>query len=287
MEIDDKMVFIEGEDHGRYPFSNSLLIRDKVRALVDTGSGEPLRDLAKRERVDMIIHTHCHEDHIAGDRFFDSEIAIHRLEAPMLERVEKLVDLYGMGESLSPFILNLVGCSGFSVDHKFEDGHIFDLGDIQLKAIHTPGHSMGHTCFFEEERGVLFLGDIDLSSFGPWYGALDSTIDDFISSIRRVKGLKPQLAISSHKGVIREGIGERLDAFLEKIYEREERILGFLTSNGRELEEVVAQALIYGNFPEAMRPFYMAMERTMVQKHLKRLIDNGKVERSGEIYRSL
>ena len=287
MKIDDKVVFIEGENHGHYPYANSLLIKDEVTALIDAGIGKSIEELAKKERVDLIIHTHSHEDHIAGDGFFRSEIAIHSLEAPILEKVERLADLYGSkGEEMISFIRGFIGYKGLRVDHKFEDGYIFHLGDIQLKAVHTPGHSMGHTCFFENERKMLFSGDIDLSSFGPWYEALDSSIDDFISSIKRVKALRPKVVISSHKGVILDDIGDRFDVYLAKIYEREDKILGYLDSK-RNLDSIVSQAFIYGKFPEVMRSWYVLMERIMVEKHLERLIWMGKVERTEDTFSAL
>mgnify|MGYP002508219585 CR=1 FL=1 len=41
-----------------------------------------------------------------------------------------------------------------------EDGDIIDLGGRQVEVLHTPGHSPGHMCFFERERGYLFTGDL-------------------------------------------------------------------------------------------------------------------------------
>ena len=34
------------------------------------------------------------------------------------------------------------------------------LGGETLTVLHTPGHSPGHLCFWEEERGYLFTGDL-------------------------------------------------------------------------------------------------------------------------------
>ncbi|NCA93331.1 MBL fold metallo-hydrolase, partial [bacterium] len=41
-----------------------------------------------------------------------------------------------------------------------KDGDVIDLGDRIIKIIHTPGHSPGHMCFWEEQRGYLFTGDL-------------------------------------------------------------------------------------------------------------------------------
>lgn len=39
------------------------------------------------------------------------------------------------------------------------DGHVFDLGGRKLSVIHTPGHSRGSVCIFDEQTGTLFTGD--------------------------------------------------------------------------------------------------------------------------------
>ena len=49
----------------------------------------------------------------------------------------------------------------------FADGDVFDLGGVRIRAIHAPGHTRGHSLFHVEPDDVLYLGDIDLSSFGP------------------------------------------------------------------------------------------------------------------------
>ncbi|MDM7202729.1 MAG: MBL fold metallo-hydrolase, partial [Thermodesulfobacteriaceae bacterium] len=41
----------------------------------------------------------------------------------------------------------------------FEDGELIKIGKKILKVIHTPGHSPGSVCFWEEEEGILFTGD--------------------------------------------------------------------------------------------------------------------------------
>ena len=40
------------------------------------------------------------------------------------------------------------------------DGDSLDLGGRRLSVLHTPGHSPGHVCFWEPERGYLFSGDL-------------------------------------------------------------------------------------------------------------------------------
>ncbi len=58
-----------------------------------------------------------------------------------------------------------------------KDGEILDLGSVTVEVLHCPGHSPGSLSFYFREPQVLFLGDTDLTPFGPWYGDIYSDID--------------------------------------------------------------------------------------------------------------
>lgn len=290
-EITQNLFFIEGNNKGRYPYSNSLLVKDETNVLVDSGAGEEIMyRLAKNERIDFLINSHAHEDHIACNNLFDSNICINKLEMHVLDSVaDKLVEIYGckntvFDKEMTFFIENFVKYNKIKVYIGFEDGFVFDLGDTKLRVIHTPGHSKGHSCFFDEKDKILFSADIDLSSFGPWYGAMDSDIDEFIESIERIKRLTPEIIISSHKGVIEEDIDVKLDEYKEKIYEREEKILEFI-GKGKTLDEIVDQFIIYGNISEDLKQMYRPFEKNMIEKHLDRLIRDNKIVKKDNYFK--
>lgn len=73
--------------------------------------------------------------------------------------------------------------------HLLHDGDGLDLGGRKLSVVHTPGHSPGHCCFYEEERGYLFSGDL------LYVGKLDAfypTTDPrrFWRSVQKVRKLE-------------------------------------------------------------------------------------------------
>lgn len=67
-----------------------------------------------------------------------------------------------------------------------KDGDVIDLGGRSLKVYHTPGHSPGHLCFFEELSGYLFTGDL-LYDQTPVYAFYPSTSPaDLVNSLERI-----------------------------------------------------------------------------------------------------
>lgn len=287
VQIGERIFFIEGENKGRYPYSNSVFIDDDVKALIDTGIGRDLvTNIARRKKVDYIIYSHGHEDHIAGNYIFkDATVCSHKLDAPAVRSVENLAQLYAPKGTNAERLANLFLREQFQlrdskVDLEFQEGHVFHQGSIELEVIHTPGHSRGHCCFSFSREKLVFLGDIDVSSFGPWYGGLDSDIDQFIESIRKITVLKFEVAVSSHKGIIYgcKTIEKKLNDYLSRIFEREDKILEFLGKE-RRLDEIVNRAIIYGYFPEPKDMFRLC-EKIMIEKHLQRLIKEGLIERT-------
>ena len=82
--------------------------------------------------------------------------------------------------------------------------------------LHTPGHSPGHCCFYEKERGYLYSGDLVYS------GCLDAFYPstnpiEFMNSVDKIRKLDIQKICPSHHEInIPIGIVNRIyDAFCE------------------------------------------------------------------------
>jgi len=250
-------------------------------------------EIAKDKKIDLVVNSHGHEDHVACNNLFkDAKICSHRFDAPIIRSVDKLKELYGSTEAEAKRLIDSLLDEHFrlrdsSVDLEFEVGHVFDLGATRLEVIHTPGHSRGHCCFSIPSEKLVFLADIDLSSFGPWYGCLDSDIGQFIESIERVRDLQFEVAITSHKGIVSERkiVEEKLSDYLNRIFEREERLLEFLTQE-RSIDEIVNRAIIYGHFAEPQAVFRL-FERTMIEKHLERLVEKNLLAHTDEGFKAV
>jgi glyoxylase-like metal-dependent hydrolase (beta-lactamase superfamily II) len=278
-QIAPSILLVEGEKRGQFPFSHSILIHDEVTALIDTGCGiERLQRLKEEHPPHLVINSHAHPDHIPGNWLFaDLPLLVPRESFDYCGRIQQMSERFtgskAMAQKWRDYIHEATNFrDALPTDH-YKDSHLFRLGSVELWAIHCPGHTEDSYCFLEPRLEILFSFDIELSSFGPWYGHPSSDIAQFEASIRRVRDLKPRMVVSSHMGIISDRIDERFQAYLDVFAQRDRRILEYL-SQERRLEEMVDQPLIYRDYPYAAELLRL-WDKNMLQKHLDRLVERG------------
>lgn len=123
----------------------------------------------------------------------------------------------------------------------------------------------------------MFLGDIDLSSFGPYYGDRSSNLDDFERSMARCREIDAKWDVTFHqKGVVegRSNFLVELDTYADIVRQREPSLLRFL-SEPRSLAEIVAHRFVYRAHVDL--PFVTAVERRTAELHLARMVTIGLV----------
>ncbi len=275
----ENLFFLKGEQGGRFPYCNGLLIEGERRVLVDSGFGLPVRkEILATGGADVIINTHFHFDHTYGNRYFPAaEIWAHPIDALAIQS-EAMFNLFTGFAKIGEFPGKDAFPGGIQqrkVAREIRDGEILDFGSLKLQVLHTPGHTPGHISLYEPEERILFAGDIDLSSFGPWYGNDLSDIEDFEASIERLLQIKPKILVTSHMDVVKEGIEERLREYAAKIGERDQAILKFLGS-GKTMEDLLEARLIFRQYPEP-KQLYRFLEQVMLEKHLQRLLRQGRI----------
>ena len=101
--------------------------------------------------VKGILLTHGHYDHIIAvdevKSLTSAVVCSHEIEKQMLENPEVNLSVYsGLSATVIP-------------EKLFNDGDIFQVGESSLKVLHTPGHTPGGVCYYDEENGNLFAGD--------------------------------------------------------------------------------------------------------------------------------
>lgn len=286
--IVDDIYLVEDPYGARIPRCHCLYIEGERTALIDTSSGPELVNTMRGKRVDMILSTHFHEDHILNHTAFpDAEVWAHPLDAPAIRSPQKFCEMLGfymMGEEeLAQQFIDLFQLKECRVDGEFKDGQVFDLGHTRVQIVHTPGHSAGHCAFYFPRQDILYTGDIDLTRFGPWYGGLTSDIDQFFESARRFKDIQPGLVVSAHRGLLPgKELPRLLDEYMSKIQVREERILKAL-EKPQTLEQLTARGLMYDR-PLHHPQMAVFFEKMWLLMHLQHLIREGVVGLEGEVY---
>ena len=278
-----------GEKSGKYPDGNQVTVRGAGSLaafdtpLVANRLGSELLD------ADLVVLGHVHEDHMAGlHRLTHAPVYVHEADVEAARSWDGLARHYGYGpEVLAAMRIKIEAEFHYVArpDAKaYADGASWDLGGgVTVRAIHMPGHTRGHCVLLVEPGGIAFMGDIDLSSFGPYYGDATSNLAAFRHTLNAVKDIPAKVWITSHhKGVItdRATFLALLKAFASRLDAREEAIADFLRQRPLTLAELVAHRFVY---PKHLNDLYYAdAERRTIEQHLDALRQCGRaVEEEG------
>jgi glyoxylase-like metal-dependent hydrolase (beta-lactamase superfamily II) len=186
-------MFVKGFSTGLIDTNSYLLacLSSKLAIVIDAGqnSAEKLISCAERHQLQIvkILLTHSHWDHIA-----DIAVLKKSLHVPIYVHQKDASNVQNPGFDGLPlqFVIE-----GVEVDHYLADGEIIDLGNLHMRVIHTPGHSPGCVCFYEESQKVLFSGDtlfqgtigrIDLPTACPF---------EMLTSLQKLKALPKETVV--------------------------------------------------------------------------------------------
>ncbi|WP_105616442.1 MBL fold metallo-hydrolase [Vallitalea okinawensis] len=169
-KVDEKTYIISEYAHWERAHSY-LLIGDKEAALIDTGLGignikEVVDKLTSLPVV--VLTTHAHWDHMGGHNFFE-QIFVHHKDVKWIEQglpisleVIRNHVIRGMKNNDLPVGFKIENYHIFKgqVSGRLKDDDVIDIGNRFVRVIHTPGHSPGHVCYYEDKTGYLFSGDL-------------------------------------------------------------------------------------------------------------------------------
>ena len=135
--------------------NNYLIVDEKTKeaALIDCSSiDDRIDEEIEKQGANLkyILLTHGHFDHIAGirpNRFKNNpQIVMHKADSDWLNNANQYLPMFGMPEITIP-----------KVDVFVDDGDTIQLGSLEIKVLHTPGHTQGVVCYLVD--GNLFSGD--------------------------------------------------------------------------------------------------------------------------------
>lgn len=183
-----------------------LLLGTECAVLIDTGLGvsniKSVVDSLTSLPI-LVITTHIHWDHIGGHRYFndfavyENEIKWISEEFPIPLNVVKNNLTLKPCEFPSDFCLDDYTILMGTPTRILHDGDEIDLGNRMLKVIHTPGHSPGHCCFYEQDKGWLYSGDLIYKGcLDAFYPTTDPLL--FMRSVEKIRELHLEKVLPAH-----------------------------------------------------------------------------------------
>jgi glyoxylase-like metal-dependent hydrolase (beta-lactamase superfamily II) len=227
--------------------TNTWIVGSAPSVVIDPGPDIPehLADVAREAgSVGAVLVTHDHPDHAPGALPFGRLVG-----APV-------------------YAFRLAGAETLSARQRVR------AGELDLTAVHTPGHSSDHVAFFEPDSGALFTGDTVVGRGTSFIDPPDGDLVRYVRSLRRLLDLDPRSLYPGHGPVVLRA-RERILDYLAHRDEREAQVLSALADGPRTIAEMVE--VIYADHPEEVRP----LAARSVLAHLLKLADEGRAERIG------
>lgn len=120
--------------------------------------------------IGQLVNTHGHFDHAGGNarlkQVTNCETAAHSNDVAWIENHDKHYQEFELKYSNyfpvppeAKFSFDIASGTSTQVDRYLSDGDRIDLKDRSLEVIHTPGHTPGCICLFDEGNELLFTGD--------------------------------------------------------------------------------------------------------------------------------
>lgn len=187
--------------------------------------------------IRSFLVTHVHRDHytqaVVLGREVGSHVSLGIGEKPSLERLRNAAP----GESHHTPVLQRAGATEIAEqwaaalrgeridpalwsdpDTWLDGDHRLSVGERDLDAVSTPGHTQGHFVFADRSAGLLFAGDHVLPTITPSIGFEGSDpvqpLGDFMASLTKVRGL-PDLRVLPAHGPVGMSSHERVDQLLD------------------------------------------------------------------------
>lgn len=187
---------------GGVAMTNCFLIADEAtgKAVVfdapDHTTGPLLAEARKRgwEVVGLWL-THGHFDHFADHSevkraFPKARVLLHELDQRKALHPDMQTRLFGL-----PFVI-----PPCKADEFVKDNDRLELGDLEVRVLHTPGHSPGHVGYYFPAEKLLIGGDLIIGGSVGRTDLPDSRHADLEASIRRVMELPAETRLLAGHG---------------------------------------------------------------------------------------
>jgi len=283
-----RVTLLVGGERGRFPFSNCLLVRGaRASVLVDSGCG-PDRLEAVRGRVDAVVYTHVHPDHVWGHGLLAGAKSHVPLVDAAYRSLEALAARYAP-EIVAEWLGYAGGVFGLAgpppADEVYGPWEEVRVGDVSIVAVPARGHTRGHTMILA--GGHVHLSDVDLTGFGPWYGHPESSLEAFAADIDLARELaaESKAVSTSHRERVfapGEALAE-LDAYTRALCRQVTATAQAAARAGGPVKpgDLAGRGVIYRRYAPGMEAVMRYFEEAMIEKILYFLASRGAARYTG------
>jgi glyoxylase-like metal-dependent hydrolase (beta-lactamase superfamily II) len=151
------------------------------------------------------------------------------------------------------------------------DGDVVRAGTLNLTALHTPGHSADHLCFWIAEDRAAFTGDLVLGKGSSMVTYPEGSVASYLDSLKRLAAMKPRILFPGHWDPVTDAL-QKIDEYRTHRLEREAQVLAEVRLGRGTARELTRR--VYG--AEVGEDLMQAAEMTM-RAHLQKLVDERNV----------
>jgi len=215
--------------------------------------------IAEGRNVREIIATHHHPDHVGGINYLSKRLGVPVAAHPLTaERLQGQVEITRHIQDND--LLELEGEPGW-----------------RLRALHTPGHTRGHLCFYEENLGYVITGDLVVGIGTVVIDPPEGNMKQYFDSLRRLLDLPKLTALFGAHGPAIAMAREKIAEYLVHRTMRENKIFDAIQAGATTLDDIVPAA--YTDVKPELHP----LARRSTIAHLEKLTEEGRVTQLDEV----
>ena len=170
-----------------------------------------LENAIKKKAIEDVFLTHGHIDHVGGIMVLQSKLSLKvfttEIEAQYLKA--------GDSSYIEPFLGSILGsnCTPIEVTQELKEGACFEIGNFSFQVLHTPGHTRGSSCLWDEEHHILVSGDtvFPQGSFGRT-DLLSGNSKDLVNSLKRLSEFEVAILLPGHMPPVISSINSPIDS---------------------------------------------------------------------------
>jgi glyoxylase-like metal-dependent hydrolase (beta-lactamase superfamily II) len=155
------------------------------------------------------------------------------------------------------------------------DQDVVRAGTLNVTALHTPGHSPDHLCFWLAGDQALFTGDLILGRGSSMITYPEGDVAAYLHSLDKVAALGPRLLFPGHWDPVVDAMA-KIDEYRAHRLEREAQVLAEVRRGRGTARELTRR--VYGDLDDQLM---VAAEMTM-RAHLRKLVDDGALRTTGD-----